>query len=84
MASFNTSPKVEVHLVTRLARSFISNMVSRQFASPRNRIATISGRNTRDQIHVMEEGRLLESGSLKELIAKGGRYAACWSAQNLE
>ena len=37
-----------------------------------------------DEIHVMEEGRLLESGSHKELIARGGRYAAWWSAQNLE
>jgi ABC-type multidrug transport system fused ATPase/permease subunit len=47
-------------------------------------IATISGRNTRDQIHVMEEGRVLESGSHKELIERGGRYAAWWSAQNLQ
>jgi len=37
-----------------------------------------------DQIHVMEEGRVLESGSHKELIARGGRYAAWWSAQTLQ
>ena len=37
-----------------------------------------------DQIHVMEEGRVLESGSHKELIANGGRYAAWWSAQSLQ
>jgi ATP-binding cassette subfamily B protein len=37
-----------------------------------------------DQIHVMDEGRVLESGSHKELIARGGRYAAWWSAQNLQ
>lgn len=37
-----------------------------------------------DQIHVMEEGRVLESGSHKELIARGGRYAAWWSAQNFD
>jgi ABC-type multidrug transport system fused ATPase/permease subunit len=84
MASFNTSPKGEVQLVTRLARSLISDMVSRQFASLCNQIATISGRNTRDRIHVIEEGRVLESGSHKDLIARGGRYAAWWSAQNLE
>ncbi|MGA9723412.1 MAG: ABC transporter ATP-binding protein [Candidatus Binatus sp.] len=37
-----------------------------------------------DQIHVMEEGRVLESGSHQELIAQGGRYAVWRSAQNLE
>ncbi len=37
-----------------------------------------------DEIHVMEEGRVLESGSHKELIARGGRYAMWWSAQNLQ
>jgi len=37
-----------------------------------------------DQIHVMDEGRVLESGSHKELIARGGRYAEWWSAQNLQ
>jgi ATP-binding cassette subfamily B protein len=37
-----------------------------------------------DQIHVIEEGRVLESGSHKELIARGGRYAVWWSAQNLQ
>ena len=37
-----------------------------------------------DQIHVMEEGQVIESGSHKELIARGGRYAAWWSAQNFQ
>lgn len=37
-----------------------------------------------DQIHVMEEGRVLESGSHQELIAQGGRYAVWRSAQNLQ
>jgi ABC-type multidrug transport system fused ATPase/permease subunit len=37
-----------------------------------------------DQIHVMEEGRVLELGSHKELIAQGGRYAAWCSSQNLQ
>jgi ATP-binding cassette, subfamily B, bacterial len=35
-----------------------------------------------DQVHVMEKGRVLESGSHSELIERGGRYAAWWSAQN--
>jgi ATP-binding cassette subfamily B protein len=37
-----------------------------------------------DQIHVMEEGQVIESGSHKELIARGGRYATWWSAQNFQ
>jgi ATP-binding cassette subfamily B protein len=37
-----------------------------------------------DQIHVMDQGRVLESGSHKELIARGGRYAVWWSSQNLD
>jgi ABC-type multidrug transport system fused ATPase/permease subunit len=37
-----------------------------------------------DQIHVMEEGRVFELGSHKELSARGGRYAAWCSSQNLQ
>lgn len=34
-----------------------------------------------DVIHVMDEGRLLESGTHEELVARGGHYASSWSAQ---
>jgi ATP-binding cassette subfamily B protein len=34
-----------------------------------------------DQIHVMEQGRIVESGSHQELLARGGRYAGSWAEQ---
>lgn len=34
-----------------------------------------------DVIHVMEAGRILESGSHDELVALGGRYAQSWMVQ---
>jgi len=37
-----------------------------------------------DEIHVMEEGRIVESGSHPELTANGGRYAAWWAAQHFQ
>ncbi len=34
-----------------------------------------------DMIHVMERGRIVESGSPDELLTRGGRFARSWAAQ---
>lgn len=34
-----------------------------------------------DVIHVMDRGRIVESGSHEALLARGGRYATSWNAQ---
>lgn len=34
-----------------------------------------------DRIHVLDGGRLVESGTHDELVALGGRYAALWAVQ---
>jgi ATP-binding cassette subfamily B protein len=37
-----------------------------------------------DRIHVMEAGRIVESGSHEELVARGGSYAMLWRLQTGE
>ena len=34
-----------------------------------------------ETIHVMDDGRIVESGSHEELLALDGRYAKSWKAQ---
>ncbi|GAB3213717.1 ABC transporter ATP-binding protein [Marinactinospora endophytica] len=44
-----------------------------------HRLATVTGA---DRIAVMDGGRIVESGTHDDLLARGGRYAALWRAQH--
>jgi ATP-binding cassette subfamily B multidrug efflux pump len=35
-----------------------------------------------DRLVVMDKGRIIEEGSHRELLAKGGLYAALWERQS--
>jgi ATP-binding cassette subfamily B protein len=37
-----------------------------------------------DRIHVLERGRVVESGTHDDLVARGGLYAALWRVQTGE
>jgi ABC-type glutathione transport system ATPase component len=34
-----------------------------------------------DIIHVMDDGKIVETGNHQELIAQGGKYAQAWKTQ---
>ena len=44
-------------------------------------VHTLSIVKNADQILVMGDGRIAESGTHEELLAKGGKYAAMWNAE---
>ena len=63
-----------------------SDWLERFHAAARGRIAVvITHRLTTamraDRVHVMANGRIVESGRHQELLARGGRYAESWALQ---
>ena len=65
----------EVHIQQALAQA----MAGRTTIVIAHRLSTIQAM---DRILVMDEGRILEQGSHRELLAVGGTYAALWAHQS--
>lgn len=57
--------------IRRLARGRAVLLISHRFSTVR----------TADRIHILEAGRIVESGSHEELVARGGRYAHMYEIQ---
>lgn len=55
----------------RLVRGKTSLLITHRFTTARHA----------DMIHVMDKGRIVESGSHEQLVAQGGAYARSWAAQ---
>jgi len=54
-------------------------MQGRSLIAIAHRLSTIA---QMDRIVVMDEGRIIEDGTLEDLLAKGGLYAQLWSRQS--
>ncbi|MBK6764265.1 MAG: ATP-binding cassette domain-containing protein [Micrococcales bacterium] len=65
----------EVHIQRALAQA----MAGRTTLVIAHRLATIQAM---DRILVMDDGRIIEQGSHRELLARGGVYAALWIHQS--
>jgi ATP-binding cassette subfamily B protein len=64
-----------------IQRSLASLVVGRTSLIVAHRLSTV---RHADAIHVIEGGRVVESGTHAELVAKGGQYAALWRLQTGE
>jgi subfamily B ATP-binding cassette protein MsbA len=73
-ATSSLDPESEREVQTALA----SVLPGRTALVIAHRLSTVTGA---DVIHVVEAGRIIESGSHAELLQAGGRYAALWKLQ---
>jgi len=64
-----------------IQRSLSQLVVGRTSLIVAHRLSTVRHADT---IHVMDEGRIVESGTHEELVNEGGQYAALWRLQTGE
>jgi subfamily B ATP-binding cassette protein MsbA len=74
-ATSNLDPESEAEVQTALADA----LKGRTALVIAHRLATVRGA---DVIHVMDQGRVVETGSHPDLLAKGGVYAGLWRLQH--
>ena len=64
-----------------IQRSLATHAKGRTTVVVAHRLSTV---RYADAIHVMDEGRIVESGTHEALVAKDGAYAALWRLQTGE
>ena len=71
--------QADAHSELEIQRAITGLAQGRTVVMIAHRLSTI---RSADQIAVVDDGRITETGTHDELLAVGGQYAALWAAQN--
>jgi ATP-binding cassette subfamily B protein len=73
--------ETEAAIQHSLARASVNGVISRSTLVVAHRLSTV---RHADAIHVLEAGKIVESGTHEELVVRNGLYAALWRLQTGE